>query len=161
MSHYPNISPAAIPQFNAVLLQMETMPGYLDDPACPFSSDVKQFFRRVAGAGPALEENIFSDSEDKLATIENQIGSLIKSLDDLAKGLTNKDHAEKLSYFKTKASLIEKLVGMQKDVFSMREMAEFQAIFLTFMEDICTKDQISELMERLDHLNSVKERNKS
>jgi len=148
MAFYPPISEAVIPQLQAVIHSAALTPGYLDNPSCPYPESLKRFLREITLGQPAVAEGPMD--------LEAQIEALVNDLNLLGQTLSTKDHAEKLSYFKTKTSLLEKLVGLKERILNLREMHEFQEIILTFLDELCTKDQISTLMLRLRNLESSK-----
>jgi hypothetical protein len=80
--------------------------------------------------------------------IEQQIQQLISDLNSFASTLGKADASERLQFFKTKAGLLDKLISMQERTYNLREMAVFQSTVMGFLEDLCTKDQIKQLMER-------------
>lgn len=156
MNFYPNIREEQILTLNVVVKSLEKDPGYLDHPDCPYPDTVKDFFRR--SAAPVEVEDLFAGDEEKEVLLDRQVEQLINDLEAFAKQLTNADHSEKLQYFKTKTTLIEKLITMRERVFNLKELNEFRGTILAFMDEVCTKDQITELMKRLDGIfGSTKE----
>src|SRR4051812_37866183 len=121
---YPPLTPGFSTPLRVVLIQLRDDPSYLDDPSCPYSDDVKDFFREFASPGAGGE----APSLKELKDLEKQIEHLIHGLDQMAATLTSRDHAEKLAFFKTKASLLDKIVSLKERIINLKEMGEFQAV---------------------------------
>jgi len=150
---YPKIREDEILKLNVVVKSLEKDPTYLDHPDCPYPDTVKDFFRKQAA--PVEVEDLFGGDEEKEILIDRQVEQLINDLEAFSKQLTNADHSEKLQYFKTKTTLLEKLVTMRERVFNLKELNEFRGTILAFMDEVCTKDQVTELMKRLDGIFGV------
>ena len=145
---YPNIRDDTILMMKSIELALDKDPSYLDKAECTYSDTVKNFFR--ARAAPKLTAPIFTEEGATDEELDVQIKRLMSDLESFGQNLTSADHSEKLQYFKTKTVLIEKLVNIQEKILNLRELNEFRSVLLQFMEEICTKDQITTLMTRLD-----------
>lgn len=149
---YPTLSDGQILPLKVVLEQLKTVEDYLDRPECPYTPVIKDFLRRfqpqpaVSVAPPVL----FEEGQDKLEVIEAQVASLIVDLDHFGRSLGSAEHSERLQYFKTKTGLLEKLIDMRERTLNLREMHVFRQTVMGFLEEICTKDQTTELMRRLE-----------
>ncbi|BCJ91793.1 hypothetical protein IZ6_25280 [Terrihabitans soli] len=129
--------------------------GYLDSPDCPYSDEIKEFLRARQVAIQTQKADIFDVEGDKNEIIEREITGLINELKQFGTQLTNKDHSEKIQFFKTYTGVLEKLVVLKERVFNIQEMATFQSVVIRLMEEVLSKDQIAELMSRLRNLKSV------
>lgn len=145
---YPTIRDDQVLILNVVVQNLEKDPGYLDHPECPYSEQVKQFFRKRSV--PATVEDLFSGDEDREIVLDRQVEKLINDLEAFANQLGNADHSEKLQYFKTKTVLVEKLISMRERVFNLKELNEFRGAVIQFLDEVCTKDQITDFMKRID-----------
>ena len=146
MLRYPTVRDETILALTPVLKRVKQDPSYLSDPECPYSELVKDFFRQFQTTQTV---DLF-EGKDELLVIDQQIHAIINDLEGVAAHLGNADHAEKLNYFKTKSSLLEKLIGMRERVNNLKEINEFRSTILNFLDEACTKDQITDLMKRLD-----------
>lgn len=145
---YPTIKDETILMLNVVVQNIEKDPNYLNNPDCPYSDVIKKFFLRGA-TSVAAPVDMFA-GEDELIVIDSQIAKIINDLEAFSTTLTKDDVSEKLAYFKTKTTLFEKLIGMRERTNTLKEINEFRAAILGFMNEVCTKDQVTELMHRLD-----------
>jgi hypothetical protein len=139
----------------SLILQMTADPSYLDD--APYTESFKAALRKSMGGAPAPAPNLFEDAEDKGLVLEKQVEQLLSDIEHFGRTLQTKDHSEKLAYFKAKTTLIEKLITFKERLFTLKEMADFQGTIMTFLDEVCTKDQVSDLMKRLAHLETVKQ----
>lgn len=145
---YPTVREETILSLNVVVQALERDPTYLDNPDCPYSDTIKAFFRTKAAVSEAPID-LFADEED-LVVIDQQIQAVINDLEAFSKTLGNADHSEKLAYFKTKTTLIEKLISMKERVFNLKEVNEFRNTVLSLLDDVCDKDQVTKFMQSLD-----------
>jgi hypothetical protein len=159
MAFYPTIRDETILSMNVVLQNLEKDPDYLDSPECPYSPSVISFFR-ARGKGKEKEEvdNLFAleEGETDIDKIEEQVKAIINDLEDFGRKLNVSDSTDKMGYFRTKTSLVDKLLTMQERVYSIREINEFKTILLGFMDEVLTKDQITDFMTRLDGVLGTK-----
>lgn len=156
MPFYPSVRDETILGLNVVVQNLEKDPSYLDSPECTYSDTVKDFFRKkiVVGGGSNLDHNIDlfakEEGETDLDKLKDQIIAVINDLEDFGRKLTIADSTDKMGYFRTKTALIEKLVNMQERIFNVKEINDFRNTLLGFMNEVLTKDQVTDLMKRLD-----------
>ncbi|CCV12950.1 hypothetical protein [Mesorhizobium sp. STM 4661] len=144
---YPTIKDETVLMLNVVVQNIEKNPSYLSSPDCPYSDVIKKFFQRTGAEVAPVD--LFA-GEDELVVIDTQIAKIINDLEAFGVTLTKEDVSEKLAYFKTKTVLFEKLISMRERTFTLKELNEFRSTILGFMNEICTKDQVTDLMLRLD-----------
>lgn len=144
---YPTIKDETILMLNVVVQNIEKDPSYLTNPDCPYSDVVKKFFQRTST--PVAPVDMFA-GEDELLVIDTQIAKILNDLEAFSKELSSDDVTEKLAYFKTKTVLFEKLISMRERTNTLKEINEFRSAILGFMNEVCTKDQVTDLMHRLD-----------
>ncbi len=151
MGFYPNIREETILTMDIVTKSLDKDPNYLDHPDCPYTDVIKAFFRRQTG-GNSLEVVDIFEGKDEVEVIDQQIQKVLSDLEAMGDQMKNAETNERLAYFKTKTSLIEKLINMKERVFNLKELSEFRNTLLAAIEDICTKDQITYFLRRLDTL---------
>jgi hypothetical protein len=134
---------------------MSENPGYLSNEACPYSPKTVEFLQDLTRRDVVSEIPSFEGDLDKLDYVESEIVRVLTDLTALSANLGTADHSEKLQVAKARAPLVEKLTNLREKVWNMREMSEFQAQILRFLENDCTKDQVQALKERLRGLKSV------
>ncbi len=150
---FPNLTEATVLQLRVVLNQMREKPDCLDK--SPYSTELRDFLKELNGRTVAAQPIEFTGEMDRLDYVETEIVAVMTDLASLVAGLGNADHSEKLQVAKARAGLIEKLVAAREKVWTMKETAEFQARVMSFLADVCTKDQVQELKGRLRDLKSV------
>ncbi|TPJ51682.1 MULTISPECIES: hypothetical protein [unclassified Mesorhizobium] len=144
---YPTLPEATVLQFRVALNQLREKPDYLDQ--SPYSTEIRDFLKELNGRGGAAEAVTFDGEADRLDYVEQEITTVLADLKTLVASLGNADHSEKLQVAKARAGLIEKLVAAREKVWTMKEMADFQAKIVGFLDEICTPDQIQALKERV------------
>lgn len=150
MAFYPQLRDETVLGFNVVLKNLLEDPEYLDDPSCPYSPMIKTFFEKVTNLTTLDEVEDLFEGQDDVLVLEDQIKRAFNNIDDIGKKMIGNDTAEKMNYYKLKAMLMEKLLNMQERIYNIKEMSQFRFIIMDFLDQQCTKDQISGLMKQLD-----------
>jgi hypothetical protein len=148
--YFPNVSEDQILLINRVIRSISENKDYLSDPKCPYTQPVKDFFAkqmRLAGNG-GESQDLFEG--DEVVAIERQIQKLLNDLEAYGNSLNADDSSEKLQYFKTKNSLLEKLLSNLERASNLKQINEFRSIVIQFMDEVLTKDQITTFMQRID-----------
>jgi len=161
MPFYPSLRDETIMTLNVVVQNLAKDPGYLNNPECPYSDTIKKFFSssRTIGEGKKEEvEDLFAldDGEEDLDKIEEQVKAIINDLEDFGRKLSVSDSTDKMGYFRTKTSLVDKLLTMRERVYNIKEINDFKMTLLGFMDEVLTKDQITDFMKRLDGILGTK-----
>lgn len=156
---YPDLKEANLMPLKAILAQIERFPDLLDQPECPWSEEVKALIRPILKPVSGLPNIEIDLNEGRPEAIEAQILGLMADLRTMKQGMGAKDHAEKIQFYKLMTTLVEKLIALRERTMNLREMSEFQTLILQFLDEVCSKDQISELMARLKNLSSIGEIN--
>jgi hypothetical protein len=133
-------------ELGLALQLLEQDPGLLADPDCPYSADTKAF---LEGLGAKTEVPDGAPA-DKWAKLERETGRLYDELKDSKDNLSIEDHAERMSYFRTATSLLDKLVGLQERAVGLKAIGTFHQTVLDIMEDILDPGQRTEVMQRLE-----------
>lgn len=152
---FPPIKDEQLMVVTIVLKKLESNPSYLDDPDCPYSPSVKTFFRdfkaKKLAADPEamIAPNLF-ENKDETEVLDKQLQRIISDLDHMQNTLGAADVSDRLALLKAKTSLIEKLIGLRERVYNLRELTDFRNLIIAGLEEICTKDQITQFMKNLD-----------
>lgn len=144
---FPTIKSAWLTPIVAV---MEN-PSLLEEPDCPYDQDTKEFFHRVLSTTPSTipsDISIYDGEEDRVAVLEREVAQLAYSF--RTHGDKLKDEGDRTQYYKSFATVMEKLVTMQERLVNMRQMLEFQQTLTQFLDEVCSPEQISEFRRRLD-----------
>jgi hypothetical protein len=140
---------AIFPDLNAELglaLQLfEQEPGLLSDPDCPYAAETVATLKKMTKGVDGPVET----PRDKWDRLERETQALFDELKDSKDNLSIEDHAERMSYFRTATSLMDKLVGLQERAVGLKAIGLFHQTVLDIMEDILDAGQRTEVMERL------------
>lgn len=140
MAVYPDLND----ELDLALQLMAQDAGYLDDPECPYSEPTKVALRSRVSAGSTAPE-----PKNKWEMLEQEAKRLYDELRETSEGLSIEDHAERMSYFRTATSLLDKLVGLQERAVGLKQISVFQQTVLDIMEDVLDAGQRTEVMQRL------------
>jgi hypothetical protein len=118
----------------------------LSDEDCPYAEDVKAILRKLVEEADVVEES----PRDKWDRLERETQALFDELKDSKDNLSIEDHAERMSYFRTATSLMDKLVGLQERAVGLKAIGLFHQTVLDIMEDVLDAGQRTEAMQRLE-----------
>lgn len=135
------------PQLDATALaivaeHLEADPAYLDRPDCPYPQHVKELLKPAAAGSTDAGE----------MQVENEVEVLFKQLTEFGTGLEITDVAERMSWFRTRASLLDKIMTLKERASGIKQVSEFMNRMIQIMDDVSTPDQRTRIMEQLRHV---------
>jgi uncharacterized protein YerC len=155
---YPVVSAEESQRFTTLLKLAAADPTYVTAEECPYPAELRaaiQVMRPTDAPAPPprparpVRPQADLDSMDKWSRLELEARELFDELKAESANLGTQDVNERMSYFRTATSLLDKLVGLQERAAGLRQLSEFQNMILQFLDELCTPDQRTELMERL------------
>lgn len=152
---YPIISEDAVLAINLARSYIEKEgPEWLDKRECKYSQTIKKFLLEtsagvVAAPGGDLDVPDLFEGNDEPEVLDRQIQKILNRMDAMEAQLGGMEPNEKLAFFKTRTTLLEKLINLREKTTNLKEMSDFKAKIIGFLDEICTPDQITNLMERL------------
>lgn len=142
MSFYPPISSNAIWAMDVILKKVRENSDYLDDPNCDYPAEDKALIRGMTNEGSTGKELITFD-------IDEEIEALFHQLKDTHAELGQGDTAEKMSYFRTATSLLDKILTARERAINIRQLNGFYSTVLRVMEDHLDVDGRTAVIEEL------------
>jgi hypothetical protein len=163
MPFYPQIRDETVMSLNVVVQNIEKDGSYLDHPDCPYSDTVKNFFRKKieVSSGNGSEIVDLFEEGGTASEIDTQVISVINELEGWGNKLTTADNSDKMGYFRTKTALLDKLLNMRERAVTIKEVNDFRQTIVTFMDEVLTKDQITDFMRRIDGILGTRNDNLS
>lgn len=158
--HYPEITDHAAWAFKTILTLASEDVMYLRSPDCPYDAQIKNIFDRAIafGNGSSEEEKESTEakhpstpvSEEEIdSTLAEDLYTVFTELKNYGKSISSSDQTERMAYFRTATSLLERLVNARERALGVKQIKDFQDTVLTIMEDTLSTDQRTEVMERL------------
>lgn len=149
--YYPPIPPEAFPPVVTMLrLLAQNGDEYLEQ--SPYPPILVQFFASMQVGPKGGSDLIINSDQDKWIILEKEARSLFNELKVTKDRFKPEDVTEQMQYFRTAASLLEKLIGLQERAIGLKQMSDFQAGIIKFMDEILTPDQRTIFMERLESI---------
>lgn len=143
--YYPEFDEKSLWALDVIRQNIDQDPEYLEN--SPYTSNEIQGLlklTRVKSVAPEAEA-----TASKWEILEIETNGLYQNLKETFENLTIDDHTERMSYFRTATSLLDKLVGLQERAAGLKKVHEFQQTILDIMEDILEAGQRTEVMDRL------------
>lgn len=135
-----------------ILQNMKGDAGYLDKARAEGKWDAEwlDLLAMFSGArGISLVRGELVEDDMEAIDIPGEVGALFRELQDEKLKLGTKDNAEKMAYFRTATSLLEKLISLKERAYNVHQVGQFYATVLAVMEEVLTIDQIGGVRERL------------
>lgn len=150
--NYPQIDPKMLVPLRIIAAELAENPGYLDDESCPYDPDLKDFLsvfgpqniKNTPQTGP--KSSFLGSRGDKWAAMEGEAAALYQELKDFGENLSVDDVAERMSYFRTSTSLLEKIISINERAMGLKQIHEFQQTVLDVIENVLTTDQRTKVM---------------
>jgi hypothetical protein len=152
MSDFPVIDPKSLTPLRILQAEMAQNPDFLNLPECPYSPELKAFlaiFGPVLGAPEVKKAAFFGQNADKWDVLEKEAAQLYQDLKAFSDEIGKDDVAERMSYFRTATSLLEKIVGINERAVGLKHIHDFQQTVLAIFEDELTPDIRTRVMQRL------------
>lgn len=151
---YPVVSAEESDRFTTLLKLAAADPTYLTDDDCPYPPQLRAAILSLRPAAAEKEKRAprataVTPGMDKWEKLEIEARELFEELKEVSGDIGQSDISEKMTYFRTATSLLDKLIGLQERAAGLRQLSEFQNMVLQFLDELCTPDQRTELMERL------------
>lgn len=156
---YPTLPDGLETKLKAVAMLMESDPGFLDAPECPYPPGLREILRKLGSKSEKMAvSSLFSeddDPSDRFGTVLEEIERTMSEFRMIENDLGNAEPKERIDYFKAKTALMERWIGQKEKIFTMREISEFQKIILGVIDEFLDKDQKQDLKKRLASLESL------
>lgn len=149
MRFYPDLSQKTLAPLRVVQEQLRLNPTYLDADECPYDANVKELLKLLAPSSSDSPSSFLRRSGSKHQILEDETQALYLEIRDFGQKLKADDVTERMSYYRTRTALLEKLISLTERATSMKAVGQFQEIVLGIFEDMLTPDQRAEAMERL------------
>lgn len=144
--YYPDVDPEGVWALELVLRSAKDDPTYLLE--SPYDDEVVAALQRIVGqVEQMLDEEL--DGADKWTRLEVETRRLFDALMAEQAMIGDRENAEKMAFFRTATSLLDKLVGIQERAANLKQVSLFHTTVLTVMEDILDAGQRTEVLERL------------
>jgi hypothetical protein len=151
MPDYPIIDPKSLIPLRIIQAELTKNPEYLDHEDCPYPADLKAFLRVFASlvVPVGARKPFLGLHGDKWAILESEANKLYDDLRNFSDEIGRGDVAERMSYFRTATSLLEKIVGINERAVGLKHIHDFQQTVLAVFEEELTADQRTRVTERL------------
>ncbi|RJF78091.1 hypothetical protein D3877_23460 [Azospirillum cavernae] len=149
MRFYPDLSQKTLAPLQVVQEQLRLDPAYLDADDCSYDAKVKELLKLLAPGSGDSPQAFLRRAGSKQQILEDETQALYLEIRDFGQKLKADDVSERMSYYRTRTALLEKLISLTERASSMKAVGQFQDIVLGIFEDMLTPDQRAEAMERL------------
>lgn len=141
---FPPLDSSAIWGLTVILTQLKADPLYFQDEDCPYPSELVALFVTKVEAEVPLPV-----ATDKWSQLEQESRTLYDALILEGATLTDRDSAEKMAYFRTATSLLEKMVGIQERAVNIKQIHQFHSAVLEVIEHVLDPGQRTTVMAGL------------
>ena len=139
---YPHVDDISLIPFQVIIEGMSRYPDYFGKD-CPYSESVKDFFINLKA------RVVVEGSSDLWNDLEVESKALYEELKAFGSVLAADQTTEKMSHFRTRAQLMEKILGIIERARGLKNYSEFQNAILGVLEDELTGEQRTNVIEKL------------
>ena len=147
MDDYPKLPEGAAFSLSIILRLMAADPEFLTH--SPYSLEEVEMLEAFASAAATAEEVEAVEPRNKWELLEQESDLLFKGLTEAGKNMHSKADNEKMAYFRTATSLLEKIVGIQERAANLRQIHAFHQTVMEIMESVLEPGQRTEVSARL------------
>ena len=146
MTYHPPLPSDALWALDLILMNVrEQGEAYFD--GSPYGDDDRAILMKLASLDEKKEE---TEEGDKWQRLEAESNKLFRELSRAGDLIEHKDNTEKMAYFRTATSLLDKIVGIQERTANLKKISQFHAEVLRIMDDVLTEDQRTTVMMALE-----------
>jgi hypothetical protein len=151
MSEYPEIDGRSLTPLHRIKASLVADPAYLTSPECPYPPELAQFLAFLGGNTVETKKiSVFSGvNGDKWAILEAEAAELYQDLKDFSLEIGKGDVSERMSYFRTATSLLEKIVSINERAVGLKSINDFHQTVLSVFDSELDGDQRTRIMQRL------------
>lgn len=154
-AYYPEIDVGLMLPLKVALGSMANDPLWLERAECPYDEETREelgklflAFRAKSEVASAAVE--FVASGDKWGDLENELTALFTELRTYSNNIPDGDAKEKMAYFRTATSLLDKITGLAERAHNVRSVSQFTSKVISIFDDILSPEQRTLAIERLD-----------
>lgn len=147
--YYPNFPEETLTQLSLMVQLQKEDDTYILGGG--YGIEVEELFLALNGP-KSVSEPVLVDTEgmSKWDRLEHESNELFRALTEAGKNLDERDNAERMAYFRTATSLLDRIVGIQERALNLRKLAQFQQLVLSVMDDVLDGDQRVQVRARLE-----------
>jgi 23S rRNA maturation mini-RNase III len=146
--YYPELDTKTIKHLPILQKLSQDHPSYWL--TAPYAGDVQLILEGLLKEKKVVHEatpSAQSEDQDNWEFLYEESKTLYTNLKNAAVG--NMETSEKMAYFRTATSLMEKLLGMQERANNLKQVSDFYQLILDIMEGELVGDQRTRVMQRL------------
>jgi hypothetical protein len=156
---YPPIDIAEISTFLTIIEDYIDDPSYFDPTECPYDPDImdkiKKLVQPVMVASATIDEKNPVGRPTKqvvlpIDEVEKEINDIRQELASLKIDGKTLETADRIQIIKTRAALVEKIIGMKERVTNLRTQKQFVTVVIGIMEDMMDQKQREKMIKLLE-----------
>ena len=165
-NYYPEIELGSLLVAEALIAGDANDPLYLDRRDCPYDAATKEQVREFLiaikpGEGDGPRAGVSSPPEaarpaavmsatDRFGALDGELTRLFDELNNYSRRIDISDTKERLQYYRTATSLLDKLTSLSERIHNVRSVSMFHTRVLAVFDEILTPDQRTLAMEKLE-----------
>jgi len=143
-TYYPPLDIETLRNVEVIHALLKEQPDYFKEST--YSPELERLVRALGPAGGGVSRGssqVTPENLDVLAEVTSTYNELKDHKPD------SQDASATMGYFRTRTSLLEKLVELMDRGKNQKAISEFYAEVLLILEDICTPTQVAQFSDRL------------
>lgn len=159
MDKYPTISVSELTKLKTIL-DNASDPKYLDGRVCPYDKETREILKSMI-VNPIISATVSSTPDRPqvgapkktpilpMDEVEKEFVDLRKEIQELKTDSKGLESHERIQIVKTRAALVEKIIGMKERINDMRRNTKFIATVMQILEDELPQESRLRIIEKL------------
>lgn len=144
---YPTISINELEKLKVIITNASDDPRYLDGRVCPYDKPTREMLKALI-PDPIIEATLGTAGEERgqvgrprkapvlpMSEVEKELNELREEIRQLKTDAAGLEPNERIQIVKTRAALIEKIIGMKERITNINKMHKFTSSVIQVMED--------------------------
>lgn len=145
--YYPSLNADAVAAIKLIARQVAEDPAYLLVGECPYDDDLRRILQPSSAKSGGTRRT--GGAVQPVVDLETEAVSLYKDLKSASTQLGDADSAERMSYFRTATSLLERLITMQERAGNLKRRSQFEETVLSVLDEMVPADKRTEFRDRI------------
>lgn len=162
MDKYPTISLTELQKIKTILKNASDDPKYLDGRVAPYDKPTRETLKSLI-PDPVVEATVSKAGVERgkigapkkgpvisMSDLEGEFDDLRKEIQSLKTDAAGLEPHERIQVVKTRAALIEKILGMKERIGNINKVDKFMALVIEVMETELPQEHRLRVIEKFD-----------
>lgn len=153
---YPDVDAVMLTPLRSIFDQLLNDPLWLERPDCPYDEDTKSAiqellvtFKAASPTKPGRPTPASAPPTDKFTMLSDELSTLFEELRDYSKNLAVDDTKDRMAYFRTATSLLDKITSLAERTHNVKAVSDFTNQVVAIFDTLLSPEDRTRAMEML------------